>query len=103
MPLISINPRYVFLGNQACETAIIIRIGRASQSQSLFGGVSDKQFFASNTNALATVCSVYLNGMGLEPRPVTLKSLILCLSLLQLNRIGYLFHDNWGLLDGHMA
>src|SRR4249920_3757355 len=62
VPLSSINPRYVFLGNQACETAIIVRMGRDSQSQSLFGGVSDKQLCTSNTNALATVRSVDLGG-----------------------------------------
>src|SRR5713101_7383607 len=93
-PLLSIDPSYFFLGNQASETAIIVRMGRDSHSKSLFGGVGDKQFFTSYANALTTVLGVNLGRVRLKPRPVAFKSLILFPSLLQLNRIGYLFHDN---------
>jgi hypothetical protein len=94
VPLISIDPCHLFLGDQASETAIIVRMGRASQSQSLCGGVSNKQFFTSNANALATVRGVDLSGVRLEPRSVAFKSLVLCPSLLQRNGINHLFHDN---------
>src|SRR5437870_514743 len=103
VPLISIDPCHLFLGNQASETATIVRMGRDGHGQSLFGGISDKQFCASNADALAPMRIVDLGGMRLEPRPVAFKSLILCLSLLQLDGIKHLFHDNWSLLNGHTA
>jgi hypothetical protein len=100
---ISIDPCHLFLGNQARKTAIIVRMGRDSQSKSLCGGVSDKQFFTSNANALTTVRGVDLGGVRLEPRPVAFKALVLRPSLVQLNGIAHLFHGNCGLLNSHMT
>src|SRR5437667_12732481 len=103
VPLISRDPGQPFTENQASKTAIILRVGSDGQAQNLFGGVSDKQLFAGNTNAFATVCGVYLSSVCLKPRPVACKPLVLCLSLVQLSGIGHLFHNNWGLLDGHAS
>jgi len=65
-----------------------------SHGKSLCGRVSRKEFFASDANALATVRGIDLGSMRLKPCPVARKPLILCPSLLQLNWISYLFHDN---------
>jgi hypothetical protein len=59
------------------EASIIFRVCGGSLSDDLFRPICDKQFFASNINALAPVALVNLCGVILEPGKVTLIPLTL--------------------------
>src|SRR4051812_30249616 len=67
----------------------VLRLGECFQN-----GVRNEEFFASDTDALASMLGINLRNMGLQPRGITLGLQISLVRFRQFHRVCYFSHDN---------
>jgi hypothetical protein len=87
--------------DDAGEAAVVFGVSGLGKREDFRRSVGDEEFLIRIANALASVFTIYLRSIGLEPGPVAIQACPPCSGIGQGGRVGYFFHHYGGMFRDH--